>query len=510
TMTGTLGLATCFSTVRGQPRLGDELVASPLVWRAFRPLVWAVGAGDPKQAVSYLRASSTLLRKADGPIERDAATETFQTRALASIGDFDLREFFALLPDRDGPFRFFAFEGTPLERGYRFQRGKGSFEVAASSARRGFGDASGVVRMRHAEADDKFRYLLQARAGVGVGPLSWHELVAGVADLLALVEERTEYVALPLLLQTADSHLKRSQPALHEEDRRVLAALWGSFPEVSRLLTSVSSTDDVIVAAGEASGVTQLRVVTRWDVQKLSRDYPHLAEFFRDLGNLIEGKLRLVDRDGNLLLELFFDSEHMRSRVEAFVRGGQLVPSRSGKPLLAQAPHYEHMRAHVDLHMQQFGLHMYLDDLTLELSTEQHESGASLAVQIKQTPRFRARGAAFGVFPAGMLDWFIPGDIEGLARKMMDVTMMGNDGRGVTLNARIERPQGALATIDGSVGLEILDTALIRFGMKIAADRVMPDDAQTRDIARLTLAYRDAFSADVERFAKYGKLASAP
>ena len=108
-----------------------------------------------------------------------------------------------------------------------------------------------------------------------------------------------------------------------------------------------------------------------------------------------------------------------------------------------------------------------------------------------------------------MFDWFVPGDIEGLARKMMDVTMKGNGGRGVTLTVAFERAASGLATIDGAMGFEILDTALIRFGMKIAADRVMPDDDAIRDIARLTLAYRTALRSDVERYAKYGRLASS-
>lgn len=498
---GSLGWA----VVQAQPHLGDELVASPLVWRAFRPLVLAFGDGDSVRAVSYLRAGTALLRKTDGPLERDATTREFQTKALAQLNEFDLKAFFLLLPGRDGPFRYFAFEGSPTPRAYRFQVSRGkAFEVYANSARRSLGESSGEIRMRHVRADDKLRYLLQWHGGVGVGALSWPALLAGVRDGLRLLEERPSERALPLVLRTAESYLKRTQPALHEEDRRVLASLWGSFPEVSKLLSSVSTTDDVVVADGAPGGVTRVRLITRWDVEKLERAYPWLAEFYRDLGNLIELKARLVDQDGHTLLDVMLDTEHMQSRVEAFVQNGELVPGLQGKPLAGVAPRYGQMRLHANLHFQFFGLHMFVDDLTVALQNRAQAGGDALTLQLTRTPRFRATGAAFGVFPSGMLDWFIPGDIEGLARRMMEVTMRGNDGRGVLMNVRFVRADDGLATLDGSAGLELLDTALIRFGMKIAADRVMPDEQEQRDIARLLLAYRAAFTADLERFAKYG------
>lgn len=495
----------CVVAVRAQPRVGDELVASPLVWRAFRPLVLAFGAGDPTRAVTYLRAGTALLRKSDGPVERDAPTRAFQAQSLASLNEFDLQEFFALLPERDGPYRYFAFEGSPTARAYRFQIGRGKqFEVYPGSARRGFGESSGVIRMRHVRADDKLRYLLQWHGGVGVGALSWPALVAGAHDALRLLEERTPERELPLVLRTADSYLKKAQPALHQEDRRVLASLWGSFPEVSKLLSSVSTTDDVVVADGAPEGVTKVRLISRWDVEKLTPDYPRLAKFYRHLGNLIELHARLVDDDGNTLLELWLDTEHMRSRIEAYLRAGELVPSRAGKPLPDVAARFVRMRLHTNVHVQFFGLHMFVDDLTVALQNDEQASGDALTLQMTRTPRFRATGAAFGVFPTGMLDWFIPGDIEGLARRMMEVTMRGNAGRGVLMNVRFFGAQDGLATLDGSAGLEILDTALIRFGMKIAADRVMPDKQEQRDLSRLLVAYRDAFTADLERFAKYG------
>jgi hypothetical protein len=86
---------------------------------------------------------------------------------------------------------------------------------------------------------------------------------------------------------------------------------------------------------------------------------------------------------------------------------------------------------------------------------------------------------------------------------MFDVASKGNEGQGIVLDYRFATRDGA-ATFDLSAGVEVLDTVLIRLGMSIAADRVIPDEEQSADLRKLWIAYRDALSKDLERFARYG------
>ncbi|MEY4514813.1 MAG: hypothetical protein RLZZ450_6935, partial [Pseudomonadota bacterium] len=222
--------------------------------------------------------------------------------------------------------------------------------------------------------------------------------------------------------------------------------------------------------------------------------------------NLAEARIKLTDAHGLTLAVVQLDSEHMRARVVAFVKDGKLVQSRNDQPVLDSALRLDQMRAHVDLHFQAVGIHMYVDDLKVELGFFERGDGAILRANVRRTPNVRVRGAAFGIVPAGMLDWFIPGDIPGLARRMLDVATLGNEGQGIALSARFVSAVDGRSLVESSGGFEILDTALIRFGMKIAADRVMPDEAASDDIRRLRVTYRDAFAADVERFGKYGRV----
>ena len=129
-----------------------------------------------------------------------------------------------------------------------------------------------------------------------------------------------------------------------------------------------------------------------------------------------------------------------------------------------------------------------------------------LATQMNKTPRFRIEGAVFGVLPVGVLDWFVPGDIPGLARHMFQVAARSNDGRGIEVSYGFEQLADERSAVDGRVGVDVLDSALIRFGMKIAADRVFPDADQQADMRKLVLASREAFALDVIRFSTSGQL----
>lgn len=478
---------------RAQP--ADALTA---VWRAFRPLVIAVGDGNADQALAYMRASDRLLRKIETKLERDKPTQAFEDAASESYEELDLRGLMALLPQAEGPFRRVAIRGEELPNAYRLSAGKGDFEVHATSARRRFGDSSSVLRMRRVQGADDKRYLVQWRAGLGVGALSWQSLSAGAHDALRLLDEDADLAAL----RGSDAELHEAHPRLHPEDRRVLAQSWASFPGLARLMSSLTRCDDVIDAARTRPGLTRIRFVGRLDLERMEGGYPELVDYLEGLGDLVDLRMQLRDGAGNTLLEVWLDSGRMEARIEAYVAQGELAPSRNGQPRPGTAARYERTSVRIDVHGHALGIHMYVDDLRVESALGGEGETRSLATRIRRTPGFRVEGRALGVFPAGMLDWFIPGDIPGLAKRMFEVAGKGNQGQGIALDFRFARPPEQLATVDFGAGVEVLDTALIRFGMAIAADRIIPDEDQRADMSKLWFAFRDALSADLERFAR--------
>jgi hypothetical protein len=87
---------------------------------------------------------------------------------------------------------------------------------------------------------------------------------------------------------------------------------------------------------------------------------------------------------------------------------------------------------------------------------------------------------------------------------MFEVAARSNDGRGIELSFGCDTAADGGSVLDARAAVDVLDSALIRFGMRIAADRVIPDSDQRADLRKLINAYRDALALDVQRFSRYG------
>jgi hypothetical protein len=162
------------------------------------------------------------------------------------------------------------------------------------------------------------------------------------------------------------------------------------------------------------------------------------------------------------------------------------------------------MRLTADLHFVLHRIRLNIENLQIDLRYEAHEHGADLHAQSTRVPKVSVSGAAFGLLPTRVLDWFIPGDVESLARHKFEVAAKANGGRGSQIDAHFrEHPEGA--TLELGYETELLDTALIRFCMAVIADAAIPSDDEERDITHLAVDYRDAFDKDLARFAEFGR-----
>jgi hypothetical protein len=488
------------------PDFGES---SPVFWRAWQPLVSAFGAGDPLAAIAYLRAASAIVRKADAQLARDAASERFRKRALDSLEDFDLQEFLALLPYQERESRSFAFAGWPSAKAYEVHALGSAAPVFGSGRDRdrvrelralAHGHVQGALRMRRAPHESERRYVFQTRTRVGLGALRWQPLLAGLVDAARLLETRGEQ-DVPLALRAADSYLRTRQSALGARDRAIMVRLWGGFPGVAQLLLPISRSDDVLVERDPEPGVTGLSVSTRWDLASMKRKYPALAHYFDALDDIARVHARLSDAAGNTLLELDSGTERLETKLRGFLRGGRLL-ARTKKGALVPAQ-FARMRLTLDLHFVLHRIRLNIEDLQLDLEYREQADGASLRVQSARVPKVQVSGAAFGLVPTRVLDWFIPGDVETLARHMFEVAAQARGGHGSLLEARFREGERG-ANLELGYETELLDTRLVRFCMAVIAEAAIPSEEEERDMTRLAVDYRDAFDADLARFAQFG------
>lgn len=499
-------LAFAFGQVRARaPDLGET---SPEMWRAWQPLVSAFGAGDAAAAIAYLRASSAIVRNADAKLARDAETERFRKRAIASLEDFDLDDFLALLPHAQGDYRSFAFEGTPSDKAYYVRAQADTSRAFHAEARSlPFGHAYGAVRMRRVPHPQERRYAFHARSGVGLGALRWQSLLQGLIEAGRVIETPVER-EIPLVLRAADTYLRTRQASLGQRDRTVLARVWGGFPGIAQLMLPISRTDDLVAERDAAPGVTGLALATRWNLSGMEHKYPALAHYFDALDDIARVRAVLRDDAGRSLLELDSETERLETKLRGFLRDGRLL-ARAGKQGALEPARFERMRLTLDLSFVLHHIRLNIEQLEIDIGYRADEHGATVRAATTRVPKVSVSGAAFGLLPTRVLDWFIPGDVETLARHMFEVAARSRGGRGAALEARFrEGAQGATLELDYET--ELLDTALIRFCMAVIADAAIPSDAQERDITRLAVDYRDAFDADLARFAQFGAASFVP
>jgi hypothetical protein len=133
---------------------------------------------------------------------------------------------------------------------------------------------------------------------------------------------------------------------------------------------------------------------------------------------------------------------------------------------------------------------------------ERTERGMELRASMKQVPAITVSGAALGILPTGVIDMFIPGDIQGLIEKSLATACHGNGGKGITLNARYDQRPGGNATLDGVLAFEAIDNFLVKLGFGYLSDHMLPDDGVRENISQLMRDLQGAFSADLERYAR--------
>ena len=480
------------------PDIGQN---SPAMWRAWRPVVTAFGGGSPEAAVDYLKQASVIVRKADAKLNRDQETEEFRTSAIKKMKKFDMHGFMELLPHQEGEFRGFAFLGKP---------GAATYDVKAvnpttpafknGSQNLPFGNSYGHVKIKEVKHESEERYHLHLSGGSGMGNIRWEQLMNGLVEEGKLMEITDEQ--LPLVMQAAMKFVGSRQSGLGERDKRLLASGWGSFPTIGQMMLPISRIEDIVEEKPANDGVRKLQVLARWDLVAMKERYPHFAKYWDALENIADAHFKVDDASGATLITLDLNSERTEIKVGGYVRDGRLVVKSANGGF--QPADFSRMKLTQNLYFVLHKIKLNIENLQTDVTYKTTPNGARLYATTTRVPKVSVSGAAFGLLPTKVLDWFIPGDSESLARHLFEVAAKGNGGKGAVFDAKfVEGPNGA--TVDINYDVEVFDSSLVRFCMAAISDASIPDDKQEEDMIKFSVDYRNAFDADVARFARFGK-----
>ena len=492
------------------PFLSSSVVAvtPETISRGWKPPVAVAGDGQPEVAVARLREVTDLQRVVFNNTEYHQQTQKFVDGLWSSLERFDLGKFYTLLPEEEDGWRQLKVYGAREGALYRVGP-EASIVGSDDGLPQSFGDLSVLVRAKQITSEKYDNYLLSSTVSVGVGELRWpsvvqaaeytfNNLVNGDQAFTRQSENTPDYRFV--------AKVKQMNPKLGDEDVAVIAPLWAAFPEMWDLLAKLGQVQEVVVESIGKRNYQHMRASFQVKPELMERHYPDLASHLDKLNSLLKVDMDINDSRGTLL-HVMLDSENLLAHVEAYIKDGQLLPVYNRQVMVDAEPipagkNYE-LTANIQTRMNILGIITHMNNMRADISYQQHDQGARITTQVNRVPNVKVDGFALGIMPTQVINFFMPKSIDELMLEFLEVACYGNEGNGIV--AEMDFDHGAdqeQTKVHFTTQFEGLDNFMVRIGMGIVSDRIIPDQGVSNDIRRLVFDTQEAFASDLDGFAE--------
>ncbi|MCG8672794.1 MAG: hypothetical protein MI867_25560 [Pseudomonadales bacterium] len=471
--------------------------------RGWKPSVELTGDGRADVAVSKMRQMADLQSVMLKNTEYHQQTQAFVDGMWASLERFDLRRFYTLLPEEHDGWRQLRVYGSRDGGLYRMGPEANVFTDGKPGE---LGDLEALIRAKEVPFNNNINYLLSGTLSVSVGELRWPSVVEATEETFRIVVEgdkafHKKSKFTPDYRYVAKVHAMNSD--LGDEDVAVIAPLWAAFPEMWDLLASLGQVQEVVVEDVGRQPFQHLSASFQLKPGMMEKRYPELADHLQRLSSLLKADMK-IKNDHGTILSLSVDSETLMGSLEAYIQDGRLLPVDRGR-VLVNTPSIsrqgsQHLTASIDSTMDILGIVTEMKGVRADIYYDQHEEGAKISMQMTHVPDVNVKGFALGFMPTGLINMFMPGSIDELMREFLDVACNGNDGKGVVAEMDF-RHQNGKTQVHFTNEFEGLDNFMVRIGMGIVSDRIIPDNDVSDDIRNLIFDTQDAFTKDLDQFA---------
>ena len=485
-----------------------QAVTPETLHRGWKPSVEMAGNGEAKVAVDKLREMTDLQRVVLNHTEYHQQTQDFVDGLWASLERFDLRKFYSLLPEETDGWRQLRVYGSREGKLYRMGP-EASILGNEQGELQALGDLSVLIKARQVPNKNKFNYLLSSTLSVGVGNLQWPSVMDATEETFRIIVNgddsfRRNSQFTPDFLYQAKVHAMN--PALGDEDVAIIAPLWAAFPEMWNLLAALGQVQEVVVDSPKNQDYQHLQAAFQIKPGMMAKRYPELAHHLDILNSLLKFQMN-INNDSGRVLAVRVDSKNLMAYVEAYVQDGNLLPVKDGRvlrrPFVTQFTGERTLTATIDSTMNILGIITHMSNVKADIHYVQTAQGAKVTTQVTKVPDVEVAGYALGIMPTGMINLFIPGSIDELMREFLEVACSGNDGNGIIAQMHFEHGQDNGQTkVHFTSEFEGLDNFMVRIGMGIVSDRIIPDNDVSGDIRRLVFDTQDAFTKDLDQFAQ--------
>ena len=237
----------------------------------------------------------------------------------------------------------------------------------------------------------------------------------------------------------------------------------------------------------------------------IERDYPDLYAYLESLRDVLRNDFELRDSENRMLMKCFVDSTSQISSLEFYTADGKLVPQNPDKSLAMNAAidiadgasrdYNIYTRSTISI----MGLKM--DTGRTQILMKTYFSGGSVQASSKIVKIIKpsVTGRMFHVLPTWLIDVTIPGDIQERVNRFAKELSNPKTGRGAEGVLKVPATEPHLAEVSGHA--ELLDNNILKLGLKVGVDTLLPKEAAQRDIRRIDEALSTALLGDLRALA---------
>lgn len=487
-----------------------------LIHAAWKPAVIFAGNGDTEIALKHWQQVRDIQALMAEKFQLDQSARQFSNDLWQSLEDFNLKKFHTLLPQQNGDWREFTMHGSRDGNQYRYSDINANQLPALMQT---LGETRLTMRAKQVPTNHQpdsilargTHYLIDNEWAIGWGSYNWQSFRDAVNASTRLLYPAPVASDDPVIA-TARAEIAAQNPGLDAGDIDILLPLHLGFPHLARHFSTYGAIRDVVTtndppalttrAAGTQMKQVSLTLVI--DRQRLEKQYPEIYDYLNRVDNLVSLTLEIFNADGNLLTARL-DTTDLAFHLDTWVRDDALIPVKNGVPQLDRpfrmADRTHHLTALANATFDVFGVTTEIRNIQSEAHYTPQEDAMQLSLKLNRIPQVSVHGAAFGFIPTRLIDALLPTDLNEAILDFMEIATLGNEGNGIETEVRLKNTATPGVThVEVSNRVEALDSRLVRMGMSIINNRLMPDEHQSREFSALVQASSRAFQQDLAQY----------
>ncbi|MDB4973990.1 MAG: hypothetical protein JWN48_2331 [Myxococcaceae bacterium] len=486
----------------------------------WQPLVTLFGGGDKPAAVKELHRITNAFDLALHHFQIDEATQEFTDGTIEDLEDFALADFYDRLPNKNGDYRELWVRGEIKGKNYVVSQAKEKkgYAVTMKGDRNDLAAMSTTVRSKETKGfGDTSAYFIGYRFGLGIGNFRWDTAMSALQEWARLNMTGNPTLGEEPIAASAGSKSKAKSlhPKLSGEDLEPIGVLFDSYPALAVALSRLGSIDDVRTTWPKKS-YQQVSLAMHADVDRFGEHYPAFAKYGDKLGDLALIDIKWLDSKGRTLMTFKIDSDKLSFAWQCYVKDGRVLPFKGVKvyenePVDPMTDTLTGTQFVSDARLKLLGVVVKLTGLKTDVFYQPHEGYMESGLTFTELPKkIEVEGAALGFVPTAMVDAFIPGNIESVTRDFLNVAAHGNGGKGFigALKLGVGKEGATKGVLETGVDFDALDNFLVKIGLGMVSDKLIPDADAFKDIKKFSTDLYDGFVKDLARFEKHGATAS--